>query len=175
MMPSYVLRWLLMLARQVRGRAVDQLQHSLQTATRAVQAGAPEDLIITALCHDLGKVVSWRDHGRRTAAILKPYVSEHAYHIVSTHEEFHQRFYKKSRVDPDARLKYEGAPWYEDAIVFVDEWDHRSFDPAYDTMSLRDFAPLIQSVFARPRPGFQDGRDTGLGLMLHFEDKPCPE
>ena len=52
-MPQIIKNLLLRLEEQVDGFAVNQLEHSLQTATRAVRAGASEELIVAALCHDI--------------------------------------------------------------------------------------------------------------------------
>ena len=46
------------------GFAVDQLTHCLQTATRAERDGADEEMVMAALCHDIGKVVSVPNHPR---------------------------------------------------------------------------------------------------------------
>ena len=56
------------------GFAVDQLVHSLQTATRAEEAGASDEVVVASLCHDIGKAVSVMNHPRIAAEILKPYV-----------------------------------------------------------------------------------------------------
>jgi predicted HD phosphohydrolase len=40
------------------GFEVDQLVHSLQTATRAEEAGATDEVVVASLCHDIGKAVS---------------------------------------------------------------------------------------------------------------------
>ena len=63
------------------GFAVDQLEHSLQTASRAERDGADEEMILLSLCHDIGKVISVPNHAAIGAEILKPYVSERAYQI----------------------------------------------------------------------------------------------
>ena len=44
------------------GFAVDQLTHSLQTATRAEEAGADAEVVVASLCHDIGKAVSVLNH-----------------------------------------------------------------------------------------------------------------
>ena len=44
------------------GFAVDQLTHCLQTATRAEEAGADDEMVVATLCHDIGKVVSVANH-----------------------------------------------------------------------------------------------------------------
>ena len=67
------------LADIVDGFAVDQLTHCLQTATRAEEAGADEELVVASLCHDIGKVISVPNHPRIAAEILKPYVRDEVY------------------------------------------------------------------------------------------------
>ena len=57
-MPATIKSMLAQLEQQVDGFAVNQLVHGLQTATRAELAGASEELIVAALCHDIGKVIS---------------------------------------------------------------------------------------------------------------------
>jgi len=58
----------------VDGFGVDQLTHCLQTATRAEQAGADDELVVASLCHDIGKAVMVPNHPRIAAEILRPYV-----------------------------------------------------------------------------------------------------
>ena len=60
------------------GFAVDQLVHSLQTATRAEEAGADDEVVVASLCHDIGKAVSVPNHPRIAAEILRPYVRHEA-------------------------------------------------------------------------------------------------
>src|SRR4029079_8365428 len=45
-----------------QGFAITQLQHSLQTATRAERGGADLDMIVASLCHDIGKTISNANH-----------------------------------------------------------------------------------------------------------------
>jgi predicted HD phosphohydrolase len=151
-MPSIIKKMLLQLEEQVDGFAVNQLQHCLQTATRAVRDGASEELTIAALCHDIGKVISVENHPAIAAEILKPYVSTEVYEIVRTHQDFQGRhYYALMGKDPDARRQYANEPWYERACVFTDGWDQTSFDPEYDTLPLSHFEPSIDRIFARPK------------------------
>ena len=69
-----VLMLLRSLAEITDGFAVDQLTHSLQTATLAERAGADDELVVAALCHDVGKAISVMNHPRIAAEILRPYV-----------------------------------------------------------------------------------------------------
>jgi predicted HD phosphohydrolase len=130
------------------GFGVSQLAHALQTATLAERAGAPDDLVLGALCHDMGKVVSIANHPAIAAEILKPYVSEETYQIVRTHQDFQGRhYYHLIGKDPEARAQYTAEPWYAAAERFTDEWDQTAFDPAYDSEPLEHFEPLVRRVF----------------------------
>ena len=151
-MPQIIKAMLLQLEAQVDGFAVNQLVHGLQTATMAERAGASEEMIVAALCHDIGKVISVQNHPAIAAEILKPYVSRETYEIIRTHQDFQGRhYYALMGKDPEARRQYEGEPWYAMATRFTDEWDQAAFDPAYDTLPLSHFEPMIERVFAAPR------------------------
>ncbi len=133
------------------GFAVDQLTHSLQTATRAERAGADQEVVFASLLHDVGKAVSVPNHPEIAAAIIKPYVRDDVYHMIRAHQDFQGRhYYHHFGADPNARDKYVGEPWYDLAAQFADEWDQTAFDPAYDTLPLEHFAPLVRARFARP-------------------------
>ena len=149
-MPAIIKSMLAQLEEQVDGFAVNQLHHGLQTATRALRGGASEEMIVAALCHDIGKVISVENHPAIAAEILKPYVSPETYEIVRTHQDFQGRhYYALMGKDPESRRRYAGEPWYEAACVFTDEWDQTSFDPAYDTLPLAHFEPMIDRVFSQ--------------------------
>ena len=91
------------------GFAVDQLRHSLQTATRAERAGADDDMVVAALCHDIGKYVSVPNHPRIAAEILRPYVRDEVVDVIRTHQDFQGRhYYHHFGGDPDAREQYRG-------------------------------------------------------------------
>jgi predicted HD phosphohydrolase len=150
--PAQVLSMLRALATITDGFAVDQLTHSLQTATRAEEDGADEELVVASLCHDIGKVVSVPNHPAIAAEILYPYVREDVYRVILAHQDFQGRhYYGHLGMDPDARRRYEGEPWYALAEQFADDWDQISFDPDYPTKPLEHFEPLVRSVFSRPQ------------------------
>jgi predicted HD phosphohydrolase len=130
------------------GFAVDQLVHSLQTATRAEEAGASTEVIVASLCHDIGKAVSVMNHPRIAAEILRPYVSDETFHMILAHQDFQGRhYYEHLGQDPDARVKHEGLPFYALAEQFADDWDQISFDPDYPTKPLSHFEPMVREVF----------------------------
>ena len=151
-MPAIIKSLVLQLEPQVDGFAINQLQHALQTATRALREGATEELIIAALCHDIGKVISVENHPAISAEILKPYVSHDTYEIIRTHQDFQGlHYYALMGKDPNSRSRYASESWYDTACVFTDGWDQTSFDPEYDTLPLSHFEPMIDRVFASPR------------------------
>jgi predicted HD phosphohydrolase len=146
-----VLDLLRSLAAITDGFAVDQLTHSLQTATRAERAGADDEVVFASLLHDIGKAVSVPNHPEIAAAIIKPYVSADVYHMIRAHQDFQGRhYYHHFGGDPDARAKYEGEPWFDLAARFADDWDQVAFDPDYDTLPLEHFEPLVRARCAKP-------------------------
>jgi predicted HD phosphohydrolase len=130
------------------GFEVDQLVHSLQTATRAEEAGASTEVVVASLCHDIGKTISVMNHPRMAAEILRPYVDQDTLNMVLFHQDFQGRhYYEFIGMDPDSRQKHVGQPWYALAEQFADEWDQNSFDPHYPTKPLSHFEPMVREVF----------------------------
>ena len=133
------------------GFAVDQLTHSLQTATRAEEAGADRQMVVAALCHDIGKYVSVPNHPRIAAEILRPYVRDEVFHVIRTHQDFQGRhYYHHFGGDPEERDQYRDEPWFALGERFADEWDQTSFDPDYPTKPLSHFEPAVREVFGQP-------------------------
>ena len=151
-MPEMIKSLLRQLEEHVDGFPVDQLEHSLQTATRAERAGASEEMVVAALCHDIGKAISDANHGAISAEILKPYVAHETYEIVRTHQDFQGRYiYALMGKDPEARRRYADRPWYKLACQFSDAWDQTAFDPGYRSQPLEHFEPMIDRIFALAR------------------------
>jgi predicted HD phosphohydrolase len=149
-MPALIKSMLRQLEEQVDGFETNQLVHALQTATRAVRDNASEELIVAALCHDIGKVISVINHPAIAAEMLKPYVARETYEIIRTHQDFQGRhYYALMGRDANAREQYREQPWYALAEKFTDEWDQTSFDPNYDTLPLAYFEPMIDRVFSK--------------------------
>jgi predicted HD phosphohydrolase len=147
-----VLDMLRSLASITDGFAVDQLTHSLQTATRAERGGADDEMVVASLCHDIGKAVSVPNHPEIAAAIIRLYVRDDVYHMIRTHQDFQGRhYYAHFGADPDAREQYRGESWFALTEQFADEWDQIAFDPDYDTLPLEHFEPLVREKFAMGR------------------------
>jgi predicted HD phosphohydrolase len=133
----------------VDGFAVDQLTHCLQTATMAERDGADKEVVVAALCHDVGKAISVPNHPAIAAEMLRPYVRPAVYEMIRVHQDFQGRhYYHHFGGDPNARDQYEGAPWFDLAAQFADEWDQTAFDPDYATLPLEHFEPLVRERFA---------------------------
>ena len=134
------------------GFAVNQLIHSLQTATRAEEAGADEEVIVASLCHDLGKAISVANHPKIAAEILRPYVRPEVSTMIAVHQDFQgKHYYAFLGMDPSLRQQHLGQSYYALAEEFADNWDQNSFDPNYPTSPLEHFEPMVRRVFAQPR------------------------
>ncbi|MBV9931707.1 MAG: HD domain-containing protein, partial [Alphaproteobacteria bacterium] len=134
------------------GFAADQLTHSLMAGTLARRAGARDEEVVAALCHDLGKLFSIPNHGAIAAEMLKPYVSEDIYHAVYWHQEFQGRYYfQHLGKDPEGRKRFAGESWYGFAEKLVDEWDAPAFDPDFEVDPLESFEPEVMRVFSNPK------------------------
>lgn len=148
--PDRVLAMLRSLGTMTVGFAVDQLTHSLQTASRAEADGADDELVVASLCHDVGKAISIANHPRIAAEILRPYVRDEVAQVIAVHQDFQGRhYYAYLGMDPEAREQHRGAPWFDLAARFADDWDQNSFDPDGPIPPLEHFAPLVRAVFAR--------------------------
>lgn len=53
------------------GEDISQLQHGLQCAWYADRDGAPDHMVIAALLHDVGHLLTWEETGRHPEAELK--------------------------------------------------------------------------------------------------------
>src|SRR5450631_1967687 len=144
-----VLGMLRSLSELTDGFAVDQLTHSLQTATRAERAGADDEVVVASLCHDIGKAVSVPNHPRIAAEILRPYVRPEVTEAILYHQDFQGRHYfHHFDMDPNLRDNYRDMAWFDLAERFADEWDQTSFDPDYPTEPLSHFEAKVRAVFA---------------------------
>jgi predicted HD phosphohydrolase len=147
-----ILELLRSLADITDGFATDQLTHCLQTATLAEQAGADDEVVVAALCHDIGKAVSVPNHAAIGAEMLKPYVRPDVAWVLRVHQDFQgKHYYHHFGLDPDAREQYREHPAFELAARFTDEWDQVAFDPDAETYPLEHFEPRLRQVFARAR------------------------
>ena len=155
-----VLEQLKGLSGSLAGYQVDRLEHSLQSATRAYRDGAEEEMVVAALLHDVGDLLAPDNHSEMAAAVLRPYVSERTYWIVRHHGLFQSYYFAHFRGgDRNARDRYIDHPWYQDAVDFCHRWDQPSFDPAYESLDLEFFEPMVRRIFARAPFSLSDDRE----------------
>ena len=149
-----VLGMLRSLAEITDGFAVDQLTHSLQTATLAERAGADEEVVVAvAAATTSARPSACRTIPRIAAEILKPYVRDEV-----VQDDPRPPGLPGPALLPPLRRRPErsrepvrGASrrWFELAAQFADEWDQIAFDPDYDTLPLEHFEPLVRKVFGQ--------------------------
>ncbi|TAL32554.1 MAG: HD domain-containing protein [Phenylobacterium sp.] len=134
------------------GFSVDRLEHSLQTATRAHRAGQDEEYVVCALLHDIGDILLPASHAELGAAILKPYISERNHWMLEHHGIFQgYYFFQHLGLDRDMREQFRGHPDFEYTAQFCHLYDQNSFDPAYDSMPLDAFVPMMRRVMDVPK------------------------
>ena len=134
------------------GFAVDRLEHSLQTATRAHQAGQDEEYVVCALVHDIGDMLLPASHAELGAAILKPYISDRNFWMMEKHGIFQgYYFFHHLGLDRDMRDEYRGHPDFEYTAQFCHLYDQNSFDPAFQSMPLEAFVPMMRRVMETPK------------------------
>ena len=132
------------------GYKIKRLEHSLQTATRALKENASDEMIVAALLHDIGDELAPNNHGQFAAAILKPYVSEKTAWIVEKHGIFQMYFYAHHLgFNKNERNKYKGHKYYLATAEFCEKWDQSSFDPNYKSLTLKYFEPYVRKIFSR--------------------------
>ena len=149
-LPDRLLTALRGLEHTLGGYQVSRLEHSLQSATRAFEAGEDEEMIVAALLHDVGDELAPHSHSEMAAAILRPYVTEKTYWIIKHHGLFQMYYYAHLLGgDRNARDRFAGHPWFDEAVRFCEEYDQNCFDPAYQSKPLEFFEPALRSVFSR--------------------------
>ena len=88
-----ILNFMQGLTSTLEGYKITRLEHSLQSATRALNDGADEEMIVATLLHDIGDELAPLNHSEYAASVLKPYVSEKTHWIIEKHGEFQMYYY----------------------------------------------------------------------------------
>ena len=145
-----ILNFMSTLTETLEGYKISRLEHSLQTATRALKDGASDEMIVAALLHDIGDELAPLNHSEYAAAVLKPYVSEKTHWIIEKHGIF-QKYYYAHHLggDQNERDKFKGHKYFNDTVNFCEKWDQKSFDPDYKSLSLKEFEPYVKKIFSR--------------------------
>ena len=99
-----ILKFMSGLNSTLEGYKISRLEHSLQTATRAFNDKASEEMIVAALLHDIGDELAPLNHSEYAASVLKPYVSKKTHWIIQKHGEF-QNYYYAHHLGNDRNLR----------------------------------------------------------------------
>ena len=135
------------------GAPVNLYTHCLQTATRALQDGADDELVVVALFHDVPEAISENDHGAVAAQLLAPRISEARTWLLTHHGVF-QNYYIRNHPTRDRfeRDGYLNHPFAEQTDHFCRCYDQNSFDPDFTLLPLDSFRPLVRRFFGAPAP-----------------------
>jgi predicted HD phosphohydrolase len=60
--PSRILKYMSSVTSNLEGYQVSRLEHSLQSATRALQDKAEDEMVVAALLHDIGDELAFHNH-----------------------------------------------------------------------------------------------------------------
>ena len=144
--------------------------HCFQSANKAMQRGADDDIVLACLLHDTVQEIMRSDHGYWGAQMYEPYVSERTAFAIKYHQAL--RFYADTEAGyeyPDLYRRifgkdYEPAPhvqadyklvrahrWY-DAPREVTVSDLYAFD-ANAVVGIEPFVDLIGRRFKQPKQG----------------------
>lgn len=139
---------------------MDRYEHCLQTATRALRAGADDEFVVCALLHDIGDVLGSCDHGAVSAAILAPFVGDDNLWMVANHARLQRHhlvaigggeFNHYIGLDQEACAALRNQPFLEQTMRFCNEYDQPSYDPSYPTLPIAAFEPLVRRIFCYSR------------------------
>ena len=145
-----ILKFMSGLTDTLEGYKVSRLEHSLQSATRALNAGESEEMIVATLLHDIGDELAPMNHSEYAASVLKPYVSEKTHWIIEKHGEFQTYYYAHHLGgDRNKRDKYKSHKYYQACIDFCEKYDQASFYPNYKSLPLSKFEPMVKRIFSR--------------------------
>jgi hypothetical protein len=144
--------------------------HCLQSANKALQRGADEEVVLACLLHDTVQELMRADHGFWGAQLYEPYVSERVTFAIRYHQAL--RFYPDAKAgyeypalykrlfgedyvpEPHVKAAYEyarGHKWY-DAPREVTVSDLYAFDPKA-VVTIEPFVDLIGRHFRQPKEG----------------------
>ena len=151
------------------GEDVTQLEHALQCAGLARRARADDEVVLAALLHDIGHLVTRAPeapgghHGHDGAALLTPWVPARVAWLVEHHvvakrylctvdpryatrlspASVHSLAVQGAALDLEDRLALETRPWFADAVR-IRRWDDEAKVSGAFTAPLAAYRPLIE-------------------------------
>jgi len=175
------------------GEAVDQLQHALQCAARAREAGHEPEVVTAALLHDVGRSpvalrdlrdagVTGSEHGYLAGAWLGPLVGERVAWLAEQHVPAKRYLvatdpaYGRGLSETSRRsLARQGGPMRPEevaaferhpgwrAAVELRRWDDLGKDPDAEVPPLADYEADLRAVISAHLGGPPLSRQKGVG------------
>jgi predicted HD phosphohydrolase len=153
---------------------VSALDHALQCAARARAARASDEVVLAALLHDVGHLLSdgeetaFTHHGLWAARFLRPFVSPRVAWLVEHHVLAKRylctvdRVYAESlslgslrswirqggALDRGTREEMERQPWLADVLA-IRRWDEAAKEPGAVVPALAAYRDLLEACFGR--------------------------
>jgi predicted HD phosphohydrolase len=86
------------------------------------------------------------------AAILRPYVPDEVHWITKHHGVFQMYHYAHhTGGERNARDCFRDSPHFDACAEFCERYDQNCFDPAYDSLPVEFFEPMVRRVCGEPR------------------------
>jgi len=150
-LPDRILTHLSLLDGDYGGFPIDRLQHSLQTAELAAEAGEDDEYIVCALLHDIGDTLGSANHADVAAAILQPFISDANHWMIKNHAVVQgYNFFHYIGLDRNMRDKFAESEHYQRTLDFVNKYDDPAFNADKAKLSLALFEPMVRKVFKKP-------------------------
>lgn len=151
-LPDRIVAHMQLLSGDYGGFPIDRLQHCLQSAELAAEAGEDDEYVVCALLHDIGDTLGSTNHPDVAAAILYPFVSEENHWMIKHHAIFQgYNFFHHIGMDRNMRDRFADSPHYERTERFVALYDDPAFDYDKPRLSIALFEPMLRKVFSEPR------------------------
>jgi predicted HD phosphohydrolase len=166
-LPGRIMDHLLLLKGDFRSFPVDLLDHSLQAATLAYQAGEDDEYVVCTLLHDVGDILGNLNHGELSAKLLQPFVSDANYWMVKHHGLFQgYYFYHHIGRNRNIRDKFQHHPYFSRTRRFVERYDNPAFCKDRQFLPVEFFEPMVTRVFSTPTPAFINRSGRGRQAAL---------
>jgi hypothetical protein len=165
--------------------------HCLQSANKAMQRGADEEIVLACLLHDIAQELMCADHGYWGAQMMEPYVSERTVFAIKYHQalrffadpetgyvypDVYRRLYGHDYV-PDQRLQdtyqfVRGHRWYGDARE-VTVSDLYAFDPNA-VVEFDSFEDIVGRHFKQPKEGLGNDESAVVHMWRTLSSPDTP-
>ncbi len=148
-LPDRILAHMELLRGDYGGFPVDRMEHCLQTAHLAAEAGEDDEYVVCALLHDIGDTLGSTNHADVGAAILQPFVSEENHWMIKHHAIFQgYNFFHHVGLDRDMREQFRENENFERTAHFIEKYDNPAFDFDAPKLDIKLFEPMVRKVFS---------------------------